>query len=140
MAPCHLCKDTGKHRLMHGSFIAGHDEWKECMCTKPLSPEEALDAIVFRTMTEAQVVDRIVADFLGPTDTAEDYRRRMNLPGRERVEAYIARLVAAYGSKLGGLTRNKLASKVMTRMAARQRKRADAHWKAYYSAGEHQST
>lgn len=124
MKPCLICKDTGKQRVLMGG-PDGTPVDHQCFCRKgPLAPEEALDGIVFRMLTAQQLVDRIAADF-----TVGD---RVTYPDRDRVLRYIGRLVEVYGSKLGGLTRAKLASKVMRRLEARQRKQANADWAKYY--------
>lgn len=134
MAPCRLCKDTGKQRVRLGGFTDGKDVDRPCMCARPLAPEEALDGLAFRAMTLDQLVERIVTDFAYPTGVELPRHMRPEWPTSERVMLYIGRLVAAYGSKLGGLSRKKLAARVMRRIEAHQRKQAKADWAAYYGS------
>lgn len=137
MKPCDLCKDTG--RLVVPAWVNPN---LVSVCSCAAEKPDILDGIAFRAMTEKQTIDRIVYDFLGPSSDDSKAHREVRCRGvsRERVEAYVARLVAVYGSKLGGLTRTRLVGKVMTRMEARSRKRASADWAAYIALSEHQNT
>jgi hypothetical protein len=75
-------------------------------------------------MTQDQLVERIALDFGATWQSAN--------PTLDRVVLYIGRLVAAYGPKLGGLSRKRLAARVMRRIEAHQRKKAKEDWDKYY--------
>jgi hypothetical protein len=104
----------------------------DCSCKNIKKADtDVFEMMAWRSMTEKEIIERIVFDFLGPEKQEVDPRKFPTSIGRPRVEAYLARLVERYGGKLGGLSRNKLVSKVMNRMEARERKEAKARWAAY---------
>lgn len=134
ISPCDICRDTGRVRNRMAALFSPNglpipSDMVDCSC-KNIKKEDTdvFEMMAWRSMTEKEIIERIVLDFLRVQKREDDPHRIRPSIGRPRVEAYLARLVERYGGKLGGLSRNKLVSKVMNRMEARERKETRARY------------